>query len=100
MNTMNVEWPLVFGALFPWACVAVAALMTPRLTRPDLFFAVTVQRSFRGSPEGKNILRRYNGFVVAAALIALLPLVCFKVSPSLVLIGLLGPVGVELIGFF
>src|SRR5258708_34249521 len=31
----------------------------PRLTRPDLYFAVTVPRPFRDGPEGKSILRRY-----------------------------------------
>lgn len=99
MNAINIEWPLIFGALFPWACIAVGALITPKLTRPDLFFAVTVQPSFRTSPEGVDILRRYNRFVLAAALVGLLPLVCFKISPSLLLAGMLGPVGVEMVGF-
>ena len=91
MNSTNIDWPLIFAALFPWACVVVAALMTPRLTRPDLFFAITVKPSFRVSPAGTEILRNYDRFILIAALLGLLPLaggVMF--SRSLVLIGLLG----------
>lgn len=100
MNSNSVDWPLLAGALLPWAAIAVAALITPRLTRPDLFFAVTVRPSFRLSREGSEILRQYYWLVLAAALLALLPLGCFKFSGLLVLFGLLGPVAVELVGWF
>ncbi|HVT15699.1 MAG TPA: DUF5808 domain-containing protein [Thermoanaerobaculia bacterium] len=51
--------------------VAVLAYLTPGLTRPDLFFAVTVPASFRGTPEARDILRRYRAWVVIHSLIAL-----------------------------
>jgi uncharacterized membrane protein len=38
---------------------AVLFWFMPRLTRHDLYFAVTVTPGFRDEPEGKSILRRY-----------------------------------------
>jgi len=35
----------------------------PGLTRPDLFFAVTVAPAFRGSSDAQRILRRYRAMV-------------------------------------
>ena len=99
MNSIKLEWPLLIAALLPWACIVVAGLMTPRLTRPDLFFAITVKPSFRGSPEGREILGRYNQWVVLAA-VAALPLFGYLRSrPPLMLLGLLGPTAVALAGF-
>jgi uncharacterized membrane protein len=74
--------------------------MTPRLTRPDLFFAVTVNRSFRDSPLGVEIRRQYTALVFATALVALLPLICFALPRVWVLLGLLGPCAIELAGWF
>lgn len=39
--------------------------MAPRWERPGLFFAVTVSPEFRSSPEGRKILGRYRGLVIA-----------------------------------
>jgi uncharacterized membrane protein len=100
MNPNIVQWPLIIAALFPWVCIAIAALITPRLTRPDLFFAVTVQPSFRASPTGAAILRQYNRVIIIVALLGLLPLACFKLPPSFLILGLLGPTAVELVGYF
>ena len=72
MNLPDLNWPLIAAAMLPWGTLALAALFTPRLTRPDLFFAVTVHPSFRQSPEGRNILRRYDRSVVVVAFLALL----------------------------
>lgn len=44
----------------------------PRLTRPDLYFAVTVPSGFRDAPSGKSILRRYRTQLVLISLLALL----------------------------
>src|SRR5579863_9322191 len=42
---------LLFAALFGY--------FLPNWTRPDLFFAVTVDPAFRGTPDGIRILRQY-----------------------------------------
>jgi uncharacterized membrane protein len=47
-----------------WFCAILALIsalghLMPQLTRPDLFFGVTVARSFRSSPPALRILRRY-----------------------------------------
>jgi hypothetical protein len=39
--------------------LAVLFWFMPRLTRQDLYFAVTVPAGFRDEPQGKSILRRY-----------------------------------------
>jgi uncharacterized membrane protein len=101
MKALNLNWPLIGAALMPWASLAAAALFTPRLTRPDLFFAVTVNPSFRKSPDGRKILRRYDRSVIAVALLALLLIGVIPLGTrGLVLVGLLGPVFVELAGWF
>jgi uncharacterized membrane protein len=74
--------------------------MIPRLTRPDLFFAVTVKRSFRDSPLGVKIRRQYTAYIFGTALVALLPLLCFALPRLWVLPGLLGPCAIELAGWF
>ncbi len=101
MKLLDWNWPLLAAALLPWGSLALAALFTPRLSRPDLFFAVTVNPSFRQSPAGREILRRYDRCVVMVALMALL-LIAFiqSATPLLVMIGLLGPVVIELAGWF
>jgi uncharacterized membrane protein len=89
------------AALLPWGCLAVAALFTPRLSRPDLFFAVTVNGSFRQSPAGRDILRRYDRCVVIFALVALLLIGFIQLGTTpMVMLGLLGPVVIELAGCF
>jgi uncharacterized membrane protein len=65
--------PLVMGIL-----AAVAHWFIPRLTRPDLYFAVTVAPGFRDSPEGKSILLRYRrGIIGVSALTLPLLAACF-----------------------
>jgi uncharacterized membrane protein len=101
MKWINLNWPLMVAALLPWGSLALAALLIPRLTRPDLFFSVTVNPTFRQSPAGREILRRYDRAIFVIALMALLLIgfVRFGTSP-LVIIGLLGPVMIELAGWF
>ncbi len=101
MKFTNLEWPLITAALLPWAGVAASALIMPRISRPDLFFAITVSPAFRQSPLGREIQRRYDRAVILIAVMALLPLVFGRVtSPALVLIPLLGPALFELAGWF
>lgn len=57
---------LALGAL-----IAALYWFTPRLTRPDLYFAVTVPAEFRDSAAGTAILRRYRGGLVAVSALAL-----------------------------
>ena len=44
----------------------------PRLTRPDLYFAVTVPPGFRDEPDGKLILGRYRTELILVSLLAVL----------------------------
>jgi len=50
----------------------VISYLMPRLTRPDLYFAVTVPAEFRDTPEGCSILRRYRTEVTIFGILALL----------------------------
>jgi hypothetical protein len=43
---------------------AVLFWFMPRLTRRDLYFAVTVAPAFRDEPEGRSILRRYRAELI------------------------------------
>lgn len=60
-----------------WVAVIAADSLTlfllwilPTLSRPDLFFGVTVQQDFRESPEGRGILRRYRWIVLLSGAVA------------------------------
>ena len=44
----------------------------PRLTRPDLYFAVTVPPGFRDEPDGKLILGRYRRELIVVSVLALI----------------------------
>jgi uncharacterized membrane protein len=52
-------------------CLVICYLM-PRLTRPDVYFAVTVPPEFRDSAEGCSILKRYRVEVTILSVLALL----------------------------
>jgi hypothetical protein len=56
----------------------------PRLTRPDLYFAVTVSLGFRDEPDGKLILGRYRRELI---LFSILALIVFVAGIALVGIG-------------
>lgn len=101
MQLTNIEWPLVLMTLLPWATLTTVMLMTPRLTRPDLFFAVTVSPSFRQTPAGRGILRGYYSLVAIVSLITLLFIVLVNFLPlPQMLIGQLGPIFIEITGWF
>ena len=50
----------------------VISYLIPRLTRPDVYFAVTVPPEFRDSAEGGSILKRYRVEVIVVGVLALL----------------------------
>jgi uncharacterized membrane protein len=50
----------------------VVSFLVPRLTRPDIYFAVTVPPEFRDSTEGCSILKRYRVEVTISSLLGLL----------------------------
>lgn len=60
--TVLVESALTLIAL------AVAAVLAPRMSRPDIFFSVTVEPSLRDSAEGKSIRRDFNRSVIPGSL--------------------------------
>ena len=62
----------------------------PRLTRPDLYFAVTVPPGFRDEPDGKLILGRYRRELILVSVLALIVFVA-----GIVLVGIrFAPAGV------
>jgi uncharacterized membrane protein len=74
MSAFGVVGPIYgFGLC---AVIAVIYLLMPRLTRPEVYFAVTVPAAFRAQPEGLTALKRYRSWVwlhtaVAAGLVFL-----------------------------
>lgn len=75
---------------------AIAHWFVPRLTRPDLYFAVTVAPEFRDSTEGRFILSRYRrGLISASALtLALLAMLVLTAAFPLAPLALLLQIGV------
>ena len=84
---------VVTGALFYWM---------PRLTRPDLYFAVTLPADFRDSAAGRAQLSRYRLKVVLASLSALVILVfgAIRNSPALLLAALVVQQAGTLLAYF
>lgn len=62
-----ILWPLFIVV----ALVGVLFLLMPGLTRPDVFFAVTVEPPFRTTPEGRRAAALYRAVSLAASLFAL-----------------------------
>ena len=69
---MNDGFFMAIGALFVGLVgfLAVVAYILPGLTRPDLYFAVTVDPAFRRTPPGRHILSHYRVQILAHTLIA------------------------------
>jgi hypothetical protein len=53
----------------------------PRLTRHDLYFAVTVAPGFRDEPKGKSILHRYRIELILVSAVALVVSFCLPPAP-------------------
>jgi len=71
MTTQWVLGPSLVMAFVIGLCLVISYLM-PRLTRPDVYFAVTVPPEFRDSAEGCSILKRYRAEVTIFGVLALL----------------------------
>jgi uncharacterized membrane protein len=56
--------------------------LLPRLTRPDVYFAVTVPPDFRDSAEGRSILKRYRVEATIFGVLALLTVVAAARIPE------------------
>ena len=79
--------------------LCLLSYLMPRLTRRDLYFAVTVPPPFRDSPDGVKILRRYRAEVIVQSLIGLaLALLSLRPRP-IVWLFLLG-LGWQVVGCF
>jgi hypothetical protein len=57
---------------------AVIGHVLPGVTRPDVFFGVTVDPAFRETDQARRILRRYRAMVWAGTLAALVPVLMFQ----------------------
>jgi len=71
MSTQWVLGPSLVMAFVIGLCLVISYLI-PRLTRPDVYFAVTVPPEFRDSAEGCSILKRYRVEVTVFGVLALL----------------------------
>ena len=64
----------IFSAITHW--------FFPRLTRPDLYFAVTVAPDFRDGTEGRFILHRYRRGLIGASAVTLALLGALVLTPA------------------
>lgn len=69
MSSLPLATYVVLGLAVLLSGVLFALL--PRLTRPDVYFAVTVEAAFRDSAEGRRIARGFRLWVLAATGLAL-----------------------------
>jgi uncharacterized membrane protein len=87
MNQHSVWIEIQLTFLFAMAMGGVTMYLLPRLTRPDLYFAITVPPDFRDSAEGVRILRRFRREVWIHSLIGLvLVLLSLRGRPILALL--------------
>ena len=71
MNWMNLQALLPLLLLPLMLVLPGAVLLTPRLTRPDIFFSFTVEPSLRRSDTGRAILRQFSWAVLLSSLFGL-----------------------------
>ena len=81
MSTQWVLGPSLVMASVIGLCLVISYLM-PRLTRPDVYFAVTVPPEFRDSAEGCSILKRYRAEVTIFGVLALLIVLAAMLIPE------------------
>src|SRR5579863_4967398 len=88
---MNALIDLTAPFVFVVALTSLLFFWMPRLTRPDLYFAITVEPGFRDSEEGRALLSQYRFKVVTASLVAtgMLALGGFRSSLALLIAGLI-----------
>ena len=73
--------PQFYVGLFLLVLLLGLELFMPRLTRPDLWFSVTVAPGFAHSPEGRRALGRFRGHLLVHGAIALALLVLLRHGP-------------------
>ncbi len=98
MNWMNLQTLLTPSLLLPMLVLPGFTLLTPRLTRPDIFFSITVQPSLRPSDAGQAILRQFRYAVILTSLFGLalaLSGVFAGLTPALAVALILGGAAVE-----
>ncbi len=64
---MNMNTPAFFLAVTStsfMALFAVVSIMSSRVSRPDVVFAITVNPGFRNSPVGRKILRQFTWWMI------------------------------------
>jgi uncharacterized membrane protein len=101
MNWMNLQTLLAALLLLPMLLLPGAVLLTPRLTRPDIFFSFTVDPSLRPSDTGRAILRQFRYAVLLSTLFGLaltLSGVLAGLTPALAVGLILGGGAVEFAG--
>jgi len=92
---MSTQWVLGLSLVMAFViglCLVISYLI-PRLTRPDVYFAVTVPPEFRDSAEGCSILKRYRVEVtIFGVLTLLIALAAIRISgPNyLMVVGMAG----------
>ena len=100
MTTISVTLAIIVGGIA--ILNAVLFWFMPRLTRRDLYFAVTVAPGFRDEPEGKSMLRRYRTELVIGCIAAFIVFVAgfawfgIKFAPA----GILIQVAASFIAFY
>jgi hypothetical protein len=69
-----IETQVIIAATIGGVVILNAAILwfVPRLTRPDLYFAVTVPAGFPDEPDGKLILGRYRRELILVSVSALI----------------------------
>ncbi len=67
MNT-SILLAAMFSSLM--ALFAIVSILSSRISRPDLFFSITVNPNFRGSPEGQKILSQFTWSVIPSTALA------------------------------
>jgi uncharacterized membrane protein len=101
---MNTQW--VLGPSLVMAFVIGLSLvlfyLMPRLTRPDVYFAVTVPPEFRDSAEGWSILNRYRVEATVFGVLALLiVLAAARIhEPNYMMVVTLAGLFLQLVGAF
>jgi len=71
---MTTEWFLMPSLIMAFVIVVCLVLyyLMPRMTRPEVYFAVTVPSEFRDSAEGWSILKRYRVELAIFSVLALI----------------------------
>jgi uncharacterized membrane protein len=72
INNVPINIEVILAATIGGIAILNAAILwfMPRLTRPDLYFAVTVPPGFRDGPDGRLILGRYRTELIFLSVLA------------------------------